>query len=132
MSGYLTPSEGCHTSGCGRSIAGECRRCGLHLCDDHLDAHASDPALSECTPRVPLPTCQVCRKQSDGSKALYGWMLCGTHHDEGLRVARDPHGFGSANERVEAWVHGLREGRFKPCWDAVIEPLYPPPTSRKP
>jgi hypothetical protein len=61
-----------------------------------------------------LPTCMACRKQADGCKKIGYVVLCGTHYDEFLR-----------QNKLTAvdFAKSLREGKFKPCWDASLEEI---------
>lgn len=62
-----------------------------------------------------LPICDACRKQSDGSvKCSDGTILCGAHYDEWM--CRGIGGGTAADFAKE-----LREGRYKPCWEAKID-----------
>lgn len=67
-----------------------------------------------------LPECHACRKKSDGAKVVEELgnkiVLCGAHFDEWLarHKRRD---FILASD----FARELREGRYRPCWEAKIE-----------
>lgn len=67
-------------------------------------------------------TCLACRKSSDGAKQTLDrtTVLCGAHYDEYLRqtarMIRDNFKPLSGAE----FARELREGPFKPCWEAQL------------
>jgi len=66
-----------------------------------------------------LPECQACRKKSDGFKRCPdGTILCGRHFDAWLVSRYSPVG---STVTAADFAKSLREGPFKPCWDAKIE-----------
>ena len=71
------------------------------------------------------PTCHVCRKQSDAAKPLHGITLCGTHFDFVSITVENETGMNAVDPanrgHVVALIHSLRTGKFKACWEAVIE-----------
>jgi hypothetical protein len=72
-----------------------------------------------------LPECQACRKRTDGAKRCPdGTNLCGTHFDEWIarRWRADEKGVRSDRNLTAAdFARELREGKFRPCWEAKIE-----------
>ncbi|SRR6266702_409542 len=65
---------------------------------------------------LPLATCDVCRKQSDGAKSVtVKAFLCGTHYDAWLRSAelREPTPIADA---YAAFLERMRKA-YVGCWD---------------
>ena len=63
-----------------------------------------------------FPVCMACRRQSDAAQtAPDGTVLCGTHYDEWLH--RYNYAFLMP---AAAFAKELREGRFRPCWEAKL------------
>ena len=68
-----------------------------------------------------LPECFCCRKKTDGFRRL-NWegeitVLCGTHFDEWLRRRYQ----GDHDLTPEKFAKELREGKYRPCWEAKID-----------
>ncbi len=74
-------------------------------------SHMWDELQRELARKRALPTCDACRKKSDGSKRTGTFVLCGTHHDEWLR----------SGKTIERFVEEMRAGPFKACWEAREE-----------
>ena len=64
-----------------------------------------------------IPECHACRKKSDGHIVTRdGTVLCGKHFDEWAHRRA----FGDSITPAE-FARELREGRYKPCWEAKLE-----------
>lgn len=62
-----------------------------------------------------LPTCEACRKKSDGSKKCTdGTVLCGTDYDTFLKTS-------PVNESAASWAKRMRETKYKACWEAKLD-----------
>lgn len=92
----------------------------------------SDPWGDGDVVPVKHPPCCVCRKESDaarqpwvGARAPSGALLylCGTHFDEWLQAERTLlHRLAEGttiHTRFAAWAKGLREGKYRSCWEAA-------------
>jgi hypothetical protein len=71
-----------------------------------------------------LPECMACRKKSDGCAVIIEFhegaetktILCGKHYDEWTNRRR----LGDTIT-ARAFAASLREGRFRPCWEAKMD-----------